>query len=196
MGNEEITFYERQRITKLSLFVMIPIILLMFYGCYVQLISGELWGDRPASDEKLIAITILVMLITIIIQLGNMKTYIDSEGIQLRISIIPFITTKKSFLWEDISDAYIRKYKPIAEYGGWGSQNGLAGGNKWYKMKFSIGKVRFPLKETNNMAYNMSGNIGLQLVFNNGKKVLVGTHQPDEISDVLKRLGKLKNESV
>ena len=80
------------------------------------------------------------------------------------------------------------------EYGGWGKRNGIAGGNKWYKMKFSIGKVRFPQFESNNIAYNMSGNIGLQLVLNNNKRILIGTQKPEDLSDVLKRLGKLKSE--
>ena len=196
MKNEEVTFYERQWITKLSLFIVIPIIIFLLYGCYVQLMHGVQWGNRPVSDEKLIVITICVTLFMIIVQFSHMKTFIDSEGVHVRVCIIPFLFTKKSFAWEDIYSAYTRKYKPIKEYGGWGIRYGIEGGNKWYKMKFSIGKIRFPMKITNNVAYNMSGNIGLQLVLNDGKKVLIGTHQQEAISDVLKRLGKLKNESV
>ena len=189
MKNEEVTFYERQWITKLTLFIMIPVSILFLYGCYVQLINGVPWGNRPASDEMLIISTFLFLLITVVAQLSNMKTFIDSEGIHIRLYIIPFFATKKSFFWEDISSAYVRKYKPLIEYGGWGKRS-----NKWYKMKFSIGKVRFPQIESNNIAYNMSGNIGLQLVLNNNKRILIGTQKPEELTDVLKILGKLKSE--
>jgi hypothetical protein len=194
MKNEEVTFYERQWITKLTLFIMIPVSILFLYGCYVQLINGVKWGSRPASDEMLIISTILFLLITVVTQLSNMKTFIDSEGIHIRVYIIPFFATKKSFFWEDITFAYVRKYKPVIEYGGWGKRNGITGGNKWYKMKFSIGKVSFPQIESNNIAYNMSGNIGLQLVLNNNKRILIGTQKPEELTDVLKILGKLKSE--
>ena len=39
-------------------------------------------------------------------------------------------------------------------------------------------------------AYVMSGNIGLQLILQNKKNVLIGTHRHEELLEVLKKLGK------
>lgn len=50
----------------------------------------------------------------------------------------------------------IRKYNAIRDYGGWGVKRKL----RWGR------------------AYNVSGNIGLQIYLNNGKKVLFGTQKP------------------
>jgi hypothetical protein len=40
------------------------------------------------------------------------------------------------------------------------------------------------------MAYNVSGNRGLQLELTNGKKILLGTQRPEEIAQALIHLNK------
>lgn len=42
------------------------------------------------------------------------------------------------------------------------------------------------------MAYNTSGNMGLQLEFTDNKKILVGTNKANELSEALKKIGQLK----
>lgn len=53
------------------------------------------------------------------------------------------------------------------DYGGWGLRLGF------------FGKGR---------AYNISGNIGMQIVFKDGKKLLIGTQKSAEIKSFLERL--------
>ncbi|NNE30744.1 MAG: hypothetical protein HKN40_00090 [Winogradskyella sp.] len=69
--------------------------------------------------------------------------------------------------WNDINSAYVRQYDALSEYGGWG----LKGGNLWKKSK---GK-----------AINVSGDIGIQLELNNGKRLLIGTQKKVEAENVL-----------
>jgi len=38
-------------------------------------------------------------------------------------------------------------------------------------------------------AYNVSGNKGIQLVFTNGRKLLIGTKRPEEVKEILEKLG-------
>ena len=59
-----------------------------------------------------------------------------------------------------IAKAYVRTYSPLGEYGGWGLRYSLSG---------------------NGMAYNVSGNKGLQLELSNGKKVLFSTNKLEEL---------------
>jgi hypothetical protein len=40
-------------------------------------------------------------------------------------------------------------------------------------------------------AFNVSGDKGLQLQFSNGKRLLIGTQMPDELTTVLARVGLL-----
>ena len=168
MQNEGITFFEHQRLGKKYLFfVFIPIDILFLFGCYYQLIRGIPWGNNPFPDSGLIITTIIMLLITVNMLWINMETVINNEGIRVNVRLLPFYTKTKTFYWEDISQVYIRKYSPVWEYGGWGIRHG-------------IGKI----------AYIMSGNIGLQLILQNNKKVLIGTNNHEELFEVLQKLGK------
>lgn len=90
-----------------------------------------------------------------------------------------FFLRNKFFPWDMISKAYIRKYNPVTESRGWGIKYRKF--NKWFNIR---GVTNF------NIIYTMSGNIGLQLELTDGKLVLIGTHNPDEMEDVLRKLEK------
>ena len=168
MKNEDITFFEFQRLgRKLLLIVFIPINFLLLFGCYSQLIRGVAWGNNPASDAGIIIVTIIMLLITVDMLWVNMETVINREGINICVRLLPFFAITKTFYWEDISRVYIRKYSHAWEYGGWGIRHGIGG-----------------------TAYIMSGNIGLQLILQNNKKVLIGTNNHEELFEVLQKLGK------
>ncbi|NQX76517.1 MAG: hypothetical protein HRT75_02160 [Gilvibacter sp.] len=67
--------------------------------------------------------------------------------------------------WDEIESLYVREYSPIGEYGGWG-----------YRLSFSKSTGR---------AYNVSGNLGIQIELKNGKRVLVGTRKKEEAEAVI-----------
>ncbi|SDL02555.1 hypothetical protein SAMN04487898_11451 [Pedobacter sp. ok626] len=73
----------------------------------------------------------------------------------------------KHYSWDVIDKYYIRTYSPLGEYGGWGIRYSMSG---------------------QGMAYNVSGNKGLQLELNNGKKILIGTNNPTELEAALTKL--------
>ena len=190
MKKEDIIFYERQYFSRwFLLLTLIPINLIFVVGCIVQIGFGKPWGNNPASDTGLIIVMVSMLLFTIFMLSINMKTIVDCDGIHIRIWLFPFYFHSKSFFWEDISEAYIRKYKPIREYGGWGIRVGLNNtGFSFIRIKsINLGN-RLNLRKSS--AYNMSGNIGLQLVLANGKKVLIGTNNQNELSETLQKLGK------
>ncbi|MBP6302647.1 MAG: hypothetical protein KBB37_04880 [Bacteroidia bacterium] len=91
----------------------------------------------------------------------RLKTKIDSTGIEVQLSA--FARSKHEWKWGEIKRAYVRQYKPLLEYGGWG--------------------IRYSFK--NGRAFNVKGKIGLQLELNDGKKILIGTQQKDELNTVL-----------
>jgi hypothetical protein len=112
-----------------------------------------------------------------------LTTYINEDGIYIR--VFPFFLKPQYFSWDIITKAYVRKYRPIKEYGGWGVNQGGFRFNI-----FRIQTLRFHSLWSNNVAYNMSGNMGLQLELNNGKRVLIGTRKPVEVESVLRKLKK------
>lgn len=90
----------------------------------------------------------------------NLRTRIDSEGVHYRMMV--FHWKEQTIPWDDIDQIYVREYSPIKEYGGWGIKQGRGG-----------------------RAYNVKGNYGIQITRKNGKRVLIGTQRPDEVSSYL-----------
>lgn len=110
----------------------------------------------------------LGLLLFIFFTFVKLKTEIDEEGIHIR--FFPFLFGKKTFEWDRIAEVYVRKYS-LAEYGGWGWRVGPSG-----------------------VAYNTAGHSGIQLILKNGRRVLIGTHEPIEVIAVLEKLNKRKDD--
>lgn len=109
----------------------------------------------------------LLLILMFYFWILRLHTAVNETGI--RVKFAPFPMAEKQFEWSAMSKCYIRQYSPIGEYGGWG----LKGTSK-------------------NRAYNISGNEGLQIVFNDGRKVLIGTQKLEELTSVLYKLGVVK----
>lgn len=111
-------------------------------------------GDNPGPtwiSAPMILGAIALLWMSYVMKL---EVWIDQAGIHYR--FFPMIVKERLVSFSEIKKYEIRKYSPIADYGGWGT-----------KKSFRWGK-----------AYNVSGNIGLQLYLNNGRKVLFGTQKP------------------
>ncbi len=158
-------FKEEQRFTQLWLHIL----LLMGFIVPIIIVVKEYIASRKNDDHALVELIIIVssmVLVYGIIFLLKLKTRIDEQGIKFR--FIPFHFTHKSISWSEIEKAYVRKYDAISEYGGWG----MKGGALWRKNK--------------GVAYNVQGNLGLQLELKTGKKILIGTQKEAEINSVLR----------
>jgi len=157
-------FKEEQRFTQ----IWLHLVLIISFGIPMIFVINE-WiltkgDDNDVSVKFYIIIGSILMTYGIIFSL-KLKTRIDEIGIQYR--FIPFHFSNKIIAWSEIDNANIRKYNAISEFGGWG----LKGDSFWNKGK--------------GVAYNVKGNIGLQLKLKNGKKVLIGTQKRNEVEKVL-----------
>lgn len=162
-----VTFSERQRFNLVWIWAMLfGVNVLTIYGFIQQVVLGNQFGNNPSSDIALTLVALFTLLISLSILAIRLDTYVDNSGISYR--FVPFHLKTKKIHWDEVDRAYVRKYNPIRDYGGWGIRLGAFGkGN----------------------AYNMSGNMGLQLVLKNGKKVLFGTQLPKDLDRVIKQLG-------
>jgi len=112
---------------------------------------------------------ILVFVLFLIIKL---ETRIDETGVYYQ--FFPFHFKLKRIGWDELKAVEVRKYSPIMEYGGWGIR-GLS------------------RKSRKGMAFNVSGNMGIQLVLKDGGKLLLGTNMPDKARETINNcLYKLK----
>ena len=117
------------------------------------------------STNSLLFSLITLLLVLVLFFMLKLRTRIDENGIQYKFSLFHF--NQKIISWSDISKCYVRKYNPILEYGGWGMKGGVFFG------------------KGNNVAYNVKGNIGLQMELKNGKKILIGTQKGNDIERVI-----------
>ena len=156
-------FEEKQRFTQWWLW------LILLAACVIPFIPVMMGLDSKTDQWlSLLAMSILLFLIVGLLFLLQLKTKLDDEGIHYQ--FIPFHFKLKTILWQDIKSAEVRKYEPLKEYGGWGI--------KGFSKK--------------NRAFNVKGNMGLQLVLKTGDKILFGTQKEEELKDFLKSNKKQK----
>ncbi|MEM7109999.1 MAG: hypothetical protein AAF519_17360, partial [Bacteroidota bacterium] len=140
---------------------------LLFMNLLITGIFVRLGYTVLDSYLGLIVISILGLLTILglsrVVVSAKLETRIDTRSIQYR--FIPIIRTWKTVDLADLKKLYIRKYTPF-RYGGWGY--------------FTDGKE--------NVVLNARGNIGLQLVFKNNKRLLIGTQKAPELQKLLDRI--------
>lgn len=137
------------------------------YGVIMQVVLNNQFGDKPMSNLGLILFFGLSIALLLLFMFIRLETIVGREGIFIR--FYPFNLKYRYFKWVDVQRIYIRKYRPLFEYGGWGIKYSIIGKGK---------------------AITISGNIGLQIEFRNGEKLLIGTQNPDHIRIVLEEFRK------
>ena len=137
----------------------------MSWIVWIICIGLVIWlGHEGLIFQPFSVITIIMLAgVLAISSLSNLVTEVSTEGVSYK--MWPFHGKSRVIKWEEIESAEVRKYKPIGEYGGWGVRIGTKG-----------------------KAYNVKGNMGLQLVLVSGKRILIGTQKPAELEEVLENL--------
>jgi len=165
-SNNETLFSEKQRFGQKWIWaILIGANLIFFYGVFYQVFQRKSFGDNSMTNMQLLIASGLMLLFTLAVLTLKLETYIKKDGIYVR--FFPFHLTLKKYSWDNIQRFSVRQYDPITEYGGWGFRFGFL---------------------TKGMAFNVSGNKGIQLVLKNGSRLLIGTNKPDEASETLKKL--------
>lgn len=142
--------------------ILVLFFLIFFWAIIQQELFDIPFGNNPISSVYLFLFGLIPFAFLILLQKTKMITKIYTEGISVKIK--PFHLKQKIYNFDEIESIYTREYKPIAEFGGWGIRIGLKG-----------------------KAYNMNGNMGLQLELKNGKKVLIGSQKPLELETVIRK---------
>ncbi len=165
----EVIFYEVQKFRQRSLWILLLLVnalaLILFgYGMFKQLVLGQAWGSRPLPDIVLAIVgslaILLLALLTYMFYTMKLITEVRSDVLSVRF----FPLTKQIIPYESIKTCEVLKYHPIKEYGGWGIRYGRKG-----------------------KAYNVSGNLGVQLDLIQGKSLLIGSQRPEELAQAIHR---------
>ena len=162
-NNAKLLFEEKQRMNQwwLMLSMAFPLIMVVVFAYNDWKKGSDLSGSLGA--------VLLVLASIVLVRSFNLVTRVYEDRIAIK--YFPFINIEKSFYFSDLQSIFIRKYKPLTEYGGWGFK-----GTK------------------KNRAYNVTGNKGLQLQLHD-RKVLIGTQKEEELEMIIHNLemqGKFK----
>ena len=172
-------FSEEQKFSNVWLYLFVVIVFTIAIAptaiaLFSQIVLGNPGGEDPSSNESLLVLlfVLLIMFVLTLLLFSKMKlvTEVKNEGFFYKYP--PFIIKFKLIRKEEIEKYEVRKYSPIREYSGWG-------------IRYSWGK--------SGRAYNVKGNIGLQLYLFDGKKILFGTQRGDAIQRAMDKM--MKEES-
>ncbi|GGH00726.1 hypothetical protein GCM10011416_19240 [Polaribacter pacificus] len=155
-------FKEEQRFSQSWL---IALIIISTIVPLIIVIKKYLDKNISVETSEFIGTIGLMLALTSFIFFCKLKTRIDEKGVYYQ--FVPFHFSLKLISWNQIQTAQIRKYDAITEYGGWGLKSVAL----WNR---SRGK-----------SITVSGNIGIQLVLKDGKKILIGTQNEQDARRVL-----------
>ncbi len=111
-----------------------------------------------------VSIALMIGLIALVM-FSKLITEVSASGVRFRMT--PFHSKPRQYGWDAVESCTVRRYSPLKEFGGWGIRIGM-----------------------NGTAYNVKGNMGFQFQTHEGKRILIGTQRPEELTEVLEHLGK------
>lgn len=163
----DILFYERQQFRQKWMMVVYALMVCLFlffvYADIQQIVFGKPVGSKPAPGFVLVILTLLVLLLIVLFYFIRLDTKVDAAGIHYKWK--PFMKRFKTIAWEDIREVKIIRYGFVG-YG-------------WRLTQFGT-------------IINVGGDMGLQVVYHSGRRFVLGTQKPAELTEVLKQLNKMQ----
>jgi len=157
-------FREVQKVRQFWIWLIIIIIAgISWYAFVEQIVMKGEFGTNPAPDiVQIILWVVFGIIFPLFLPLTKLITEVRDNGIYIQ--LFPLHLTPRRIDFTKLKSYKVRTYKPIREYGGWGIRKGGQG-----------------------MAYNMSGNQGVQLELYSGKRILIGSQKPEELFHAIER---------
>lgn len=151
---DEILFHERQRFRQTWLWVLLACTAVPL----VLLTFAAVW-KQGLTGEGIVGIAVAVVAGPGSVALFYFaRLDVDVTPREIAIRFTPFHRAPRRISLADVAVAKQRRYKPLDEYGGWGIRG--------------IGS---------DIAYNVSGDDGVQLVLTSGKRILLGSQRASEL---------------
>ena len=161
-------YQEVQRPNKwFVLLFLIPILIMLFAAFQSGIFhfsneKGLVIHNEALETSSFYLMLAVLMILPIFFFALKLETKIDGAGIHYQFK--PFHFRIKTIPWVNINKCFVRTFKPIREYGGWG--------------------IRYSHK---GRAYTMNGKVGLQIELKNGKPILIGTSQKEQLEKYLRQ---------
>jgi hypothetical protein len=158
-------FTERQKLNQWWIWL----IMMGINAVFICIILMQYLNTQQINIGMVAGLGINNIMTVLMFSILRLDTEITDEGINVR--FFPFHLSFIKIEWGKITKSYVREYRPLKEYGGWGIKYGYSGQGK---------------------AYSVSCNKGIQLVLADGSRLLIGTNKAEEVKEILQRSGHLK----
>lgn len=167
----KIYFKETQKFNiGLTTLILAPIFVYLLF----KILSLPYFGVSFILKQYFFELFFLLVISIVWFIVAIAKYEITVTENDLIIKFWPILSQGRVMPIETIKRAFVRKYNPILEYGGWG-----------------LPFMRF-LGSYNNRALNTRGNVGVQLFLKDGRYLLLGSQKSIELESVLQSLIKSK----
>jgi len=144
-----------------------------FYGIIAIIFGLVLVFDYISSGSNQVftaflwcGLVVFVFLQVFFLYGFELITQVREDGIYVRFN--PYQSSFNRFAWEEIEEIHIRKFNPFREYG-YGVRMGPKG-----------------------RGYTVPGDTGVYLVLRNQPPVMISTKCPEQIIEILKKMGRIK----
>lgn len=125
-----------------------------------QVIQGIPFGDDAMSNERMVLLGAIIVALNVVLLLLfyrlKLQTEVTAQGLFIRFR--PFHRKTRKIDLSGVSSVASLRYRPAMDYGGWGIRRGRHG-----------------------TAYNVSGDLGVRIDYENGYHLLIGTRHPEEL---------------
>lgn len=130
---------------------------LLFSGMFLAFLNDL---SNMEKNISLLVGLVIISLVAVLFLILRLHTRIDNYGVTTWFSPLPW--SWKHFSWKKIQECYIRRYSAKNEFGGRGLRT--------LKKKKS---------------YSVAGKIGIQIVTNDGRHLLIGTQKSMDATNVI-----------
>ena len=151
-------FTEIQRFRQPLLLVVLALVAVPFWYLVV---AHFVFGTTVEGAGALVVFWLFAgVLVPALVLALRLRTEVSPTG--LRVRFPPFVDREIPFA--EIRRVQSRTYRPLREYGGWGIRWGGRG----------------------RMAYNVSGNKGVEVELTDGRSVMVGSRRADQLAEAIR----------
>jgi hypothetical protein len=161
MMNDTVLYREVQRWRDVGwvMLLVLGVAALQWWAFLQQMFMGIPFGNNPAPDAMLLIFWLFFGIgLPLFFLWLHLVVEVRSEAVIVRYR--PFIN--RAIPMNEIAHVEARVYRPMMEFGGWGIRG-------W----------------GNRVAYNVSGNTGVELTLIDGRRILLGSRHAAELAGAI-----------
>jgi hypothetical protein len=140
--------------------IVLVVAALGWWGFIQQIALGRPFGENPAPDWGVWLLWLFIGVgLPVLFVVIRLVLEVTPDAVIIRYQPLK----KRRIPLADIDQAKVRTYNAIKEYGGWGIKG-------W---------------SSRNVAYNVSGDRGVELTLRDGRRVMLGSQRPEELAQAI-----------